>query len=214
VDGQLQYDVRDALAAGCGTLVAVAEHVGRPVGEVDEAVRWCVTHGFVVGWEQPGAVVLQLTPQGWNEVRFRQGLTSAMNAPGGADLTDIVSQISQGWSEGKAMEAQRRQAAQVNVLIGDEERDNATRALSDAYGDGRIDLAELERRSALAVAAATRGDLAAALRDLPLLSAVPSRTPSLVQWMRRLGMARKVVGIAIAVALVGGWVFVVVRSAG
>jgi hypothetical protein len=53
------------------------------------------------------------------------------------------------------------------VRIGTTEREEAIRALSEHLGEGRLDIAEYDQRSALVAAAKTRGDLAAIFDDLP-----------------------------------------------
>lgn len=54
-----------------------------------------------------------------------------------------------------------------NVRIGTTEREEAIRALSEHLGEGRLDIAEYDQRSALVAAAKTRGDLAEIFDDLP-----------------------------------------------
>lgn len=53
------------------------------------------------------------------------------------------------------------------VRIGDAERDGAAAALGEHYSEGRLDRAEFDARLADALAARTRGDLAALFADLP-----------------------------------------------
>lgn len=53
------------------------------------------------------------------------------------------------------------------VRASDEERDAVLGALADALAAGRISSEELEQRSALALQARTRGDLAELMTDLP-----------------------------------------------
>src|SRR4051794_22346254 len=54
-----------------------------------------------------------------------------------------------------------------DVRASDRERDRTSALLSAHWSDGRLDLAELDRRTEAAYAATTRGELAALLRDLP-----------------------------------------------
>lgn len=54
-----------------------------------------------------------------------------------------------------------------DVRASDRERDRTAALLSAHWSDGRLDLAELDRRTEAAYAATTRGELAALLRDLP-----------------------------------------------
>lgn len=64
-----------------------------------------------------------------------------------------------------------------DLRVGDREREQAVGALHDAVGGGYLDLTEFEERSQIVYAAKTRGDLRAALADLPgavqLLAPVP-----------------------------------------
>lgn len=53
------------------------------------------------------------------------------------------------------------------LRIGDAERDRAVAMLQDAYAEGRIDHAELDRRIGSVLAARERGELSSALRGLP-----------------------------------------------
>ena len=53
------------------------------------------------------------------------------------------------------------------LRVGDREREQAVAVLHDAVGGGYLDLAEFEERSQTVYAAKTRGDLRAALADLP-----------------------------------------------
>lgn len=53
------------------------------------------------------------------------------------------------------------------LRVGDRERELAISALHDAVGGGYLDLVEFEDRSVTVYAARTRGDLRAALADLP-----------------------------------------------
>jgi hypothetical protein len=55
----------------------------------------------------------------------------------------------------------------ATVRVGDEEREQAARALGDHYAAGRLDRAEYDERLDQAFSARTRADLAALFRDLP-----------------------------------------------
>ena len=58
------------------------------------------------------------------------------------------------------------------LRVGDREREQAVAVLRDAVGDGYIDLGEFEERSQTVYAAKTRGELRAALADLPTAAAL------------------------------------------
>ncbi len=63
------------------------------------------------------------------------------------------------------------------LRVSDAEREHAVQALNRAVGQGRITLAEFEERMRTAVAARTRGELDAVLRDLPE-AALPPLLPA------------------------------------
>ena len=63
--------------------------------------------------------------------------------------------------------------AQVQVRVGDAERESAVAALGEHFGAGRLTLEEYDQRSSHAFAARTTGDLARLFGDLPLLPPPP-----------------------------------------
>ncbi|MET0864012.1 MAG: DUF1707 domain-containing protein [Nakamurella sp.] len=58
------------------------------------------------------------------------------------------------------------------LRVGNREREQAVALLHDAVGGGYLDLQEFEERSKTVYAAKTRGDLRAALNDLPTAAAL------------------------------------------
>src|SRR5215203_5275599 len=58
------------------------------------------------------------------------------------------------------------------MRVGDREREQAVAVLHDAVGGGYLDLQEFEERSQTVYAAKTRGQLRAALADLPIAAAL------------------------------------------
>ena len=58
------------------------------------------------------------------------------------------------------------------LRVGDREREQAVALLHEAVGGGYLDLQEFEARSQTVYAAKTRGDLRAALQDLPTAAAL------------------------------------------
>lgn len=58
------------------------------------------------------------------------------------------------------------------LRVGDREREQAVAVLHEAVGGGYLDLGEFEQRSQTVYAAKTRGDLRAALADLPTAAAI------------------------------------------
>jgi hypothetical protein len=63
------------------------------------------------------------------------------------------------------------------MLLGDADRELLYETLKRHAAEGRLDVAELERRVALVAEAQTREEAAAALADLPPLAGVPVRAP-------------------------------------
>lgn len=61
----------------------------------------------------------------------------------------------------------RRVSPDDHLRVGDVERQEALTVINQSYGEGRIDLQEMERRTAHAAAAVTRGDLQSATSGLP-----------------------------------------------
>ena len=83
------------------------------------------------------------------------------------------------------------------LLVSDAERDRAVARLRDASADGRLTLDELAHRTAAALAARTRGDLAHVVADLPALQ--QERAPA------REERPKLVVGIFAPVRRRGRW---------
>jgi len=71
-----------------------------------------------------------------------------------------------------------------SLRVSDAERDVTLRTLGDHAAVGRLTLDELEERSGRALAAKTRGELAALTSDLPAGAAQPSGSPALARGAR------------------------------
>ncbi|MBW8482289.1 DUF1707 SHOCT-like domain-containing protein [Actinomadura parmotrematis] len=69
-------------------------------------------------------------------------------------------------------------ASQDDLRIGDAERDAVATALHDHFAQGRLDQAELDERLDAVLAAKTRRDLAAVVRDLPAPTGLPEPEPA------------------------------------
>ena len=65
-----------------------------------------------------------------------------------------------------------------SLRVSDAERDVTLRTLGDHAAVGRLTLDELEERSGRALAAKTRGELAALITDLPAGGAQPGGSPA------------------------------------
>jgi hypothetical protein len=63
------------------------------------------------------------------------------------------------------------------MLLGDADRELIYETLKRHAAEGRLDVAELERRVGLVAEAQTREQAAAVLADLPALAAIPEPTP-------------------------------------
>jgi len=63
------------------------------------------------------------------------------------------------------------------MLMGDADREVLYEALTRHAAEGRLDVAELERRVALVAEAQTREEAAAAMDDLPPLAGAPEAAP-------------------------------------
>jgi Domain of unknown function (DUF1707) len=70
----------------------------------------------------------------------------------------------------------RNPARDMNMRIGDAERQQVADALSTHYAEGRLDVNEFNERMSQAMAAKTRADLAGLLTDLP--SSAPGALPA------------------------------------
>src|SRR6201997_1080043 len=102
----------------------------------------------------------------------------------------------------------------ASLRVSDAERDQTLRTLGDHAAVGRLTLDELEERSSRALAARTRGELAALTGDLPQEAGQDRPAPTLpkkpVRWMvaimsgsHRRGRFRAV-GSINAIAIMGG----------
>jgi hypothetical protein len=102
-----------------------------------------------------------------------------------------------------------------SLRVSDAERDATVKTLGDHAAVGRLTLDELEDRASQALAAKTRGDLAALTSDLPAeaapqVGAAPARVRKPVRWMVAImsGSYRRgrfrAVGSINAVAIMGG----------
>jgi hypothetical protein len=71
----------------------------------------------------------------------------------------------------------------AEMRVSDQDRDGAVELLSEHAAVGRLTLDELEERVSAALAARTRGELDALMRDLPEKAEVPPGRRKAVRWM-------------------------------
>ena len=102
------------------------------------------------------------------ETFFQMRMSSGAAEPGWRELGGMVAGA---WGATQAAKPAKTQQSDGEMLVGDVEREAALSGLSGAYGDGRLDQAELDRRTDLVLHARTRGDLDAAFEDIPKTAA-------------------------------------------
>lgn len=105
-----------------------------------------------------------------------------------------------------APDPHRRRAA---VRVSDADRDAAAGVLRDFYGEGRLDLTELQNRLALALVARMTSDLDALFVDLPAAVPLPVPREGRRSHRRRELVAAVAAGVALTAA---GWVITTVRA--
>lgn len=168
--------VQEQVARGHHTVEALCAAVGAAEPQVAEALAWAVSQGLLSRSARPDGERFELTPQGAASLAFQQSVQRATGPDGGVDLGEVAGDLAR--AEESAASARREQQArdEAHLLVGPPERDAAVSLLEDHYARGTFDLAELERRTSLAMAARTRGDIAAATADLA--SAAPAQGPA------------------------------------
>jgi hypothetical protein len=107
----------------------------------------------------------------WTQTSF----TRTRNDSTAAELgwREISGMVAEAWDAtqsaraAKSAKSAELERTDQEMLVGDVEREAALSGLSQAYGDGRLTQAELDRRTDLVLHARTRGDLDVAYDDLP-----------------------------------------------
>ncbi len=94
----------------------------------------------------------------------------------------IRGQVHDAWP---ALTTWQTQLTKGNVRIGDAERDEAIRALSEHFAAGRLDREEYDDRADVALTARTWSDLMPLFRDLPQPVAAPRPAASVPVPVRR-----------------------------
>jgi hypothetical protein len=162
----VEITVLDALARGVDTVPALAQAVGESVQAVDAAVTWAVGKGFAARMQLMQGEHITITESGLASVANQRALEAAIRPDGSVDVAALSRQTAAAWQAAQQGRAAALADSQEHVLVDDAEREAAAASLREHYAEGAVDLAELERRVALALAAKTRGDLRTALADL------------------------------------------------
>ncbi|MFB6725506.1 DUF1707 domain-containing protein [Kribbella sp. NPDC056345] len=140
----------------------LVRRTGAPPNDVQAALDKLIAETFVVRVEQDDLPAeYELTEGGVGRLKlvreFAESPMSAMGKVLGAAATEAV-------------QRRRRPAAVVRssrMLLSDSDREVCSTALAEQFGAGRIDIAELQRRTDLLYAATTRRDLGAVFEGLP-----------------------------------------------
>jgi hypothetical protein len=177
----LELQVLDALATGADTLTELAAATGAVEPEVEAALRWATGEGLALAVQLPQAHHFQLTPRGQYVVGVRQQTAGVVGPQGHIDLGRVSYGLGRAWASAQHGQQEQVESANAGLLVGDPEREWAVTTLSAAYAAGRLDAAELDRRSQLALTAQTRGELASAVDDVaerrpPVMGAPPEMT--------------------------------------
>jgi len=100
-------------------------------------------------------------------------------------------------------------ASRITVV----ERERALEQLSHHLGTGQLSLGEFDERSAIAVAATTKGQLAELFADLPGITprARPDRTGDRRRWLPTVAASISIVAVILAVAT-GHWLWLLAGS--
>ncbi len=176
----VEITVLDALARGMHMVPDLVSAVGEPAQAVDAAVTWAVGQGLATRMVLTQGEHITLTESGLASVALQRRLESAIGPDGEIDIAALTRHTGAAWQAAREGQAAELARSRAHVLVADAEREAAVASLQDHYTQGAIDLADFERRTALALAAHTRGDLLQATADLqavPLTSgpALPPR---------------------------------------
>jgi hypothetical protein len=141
---------------------------------------------------------------GMTSATVQNSLASAVRPDGHLDMTAVGRDLGSLWQGAQEARSAELARSQARTLADDADRERTVALLEDHYSRGTFDLAELERRTAAALAAKTLGELAVLTTDL----AAPAPPESgLVRTARSVSTVAKV---ARAVILVGFVVLVIV----
>ncbi|QNN53718.1 DUF1707 SHOCT-like domain-containing protein [Nocardioides mesophilus] len=162
----LEIAVLDELASGAHDVAELSAATASPPDEVERVLVWGVGQGLVNRMPLMEGEYVVLTEKGLSTVAFQRRLVSAYGPKGEIDLAGLSRDFGASWQamrEGQTAELQRSQA---HLVVDHAEREAASTSLREHYAEGAIDLAELERRTAIVLSARTRGELRPAVDDL------------------------------------------------
>jgi uncharacterized protein DUF1707 len=200
----LEQRVVQALSAGPTTATALGAALGADPAELARALDELVRGRLVGRSSGVAAESFALTPAGMTSAAVQNSVASAIGPNGHLDMAAVGRDVGSLWQAAQEARSAELARSQAGTLADDADRERTVALLEDHYSRGTFDLAELERRTAAALGARTRGELAGLTEDLA--AAVPPES-GVVRAVRTVSTAAKV---ARAVILVGFAVLIVV----
>ncbi|MFI5729944.1 DUF1707 domain-containing protein [Kribbella sp. NPDC051587] len=144
------------------TEAELVRRTGAPANDVQAVLDELVAETFVDRLEQDGlATEYELTEAGLGRLKLVRELA-------GSPMSVMLQVL--GPAAMEAVQGRRSPAAKVRKSrqrLSNDERAACSTALAEQFGFGRIDIAELHRRTDLLLAATTRNDLGAVFEGLP-----------------------------------------------
>jgi len=162
----LEIVVLDRVASGASTPAAVTAATGADPASVEAALTWAVDQGFLTRMSLRDGDYLTLTESGLASVAWQRRLLTVIGEDGEIDLAGLSRDYGAAHQAMQAGQYAALERSQAHLLADDAEREAAAARLGEHFAQGAFDQAELERRTALALSARTRGDLQAALESL------------------------------------------------
>jgi hypothetical protein len=200
----LQQRVVQTLSAGPSTATALTTSLGADPVELARALDELVRGRLVARSSGAAAETFALTPAGMTSAALQNSVASAIGPDGHLDMAAVGRDVGSLWQAAQEARSAELAHSQAGTLADDADRERTVTLLEDHYSRGTFDLAQLERRTAAALAARTHGDLAGLTRDL----AAPAQAESSV--VRAVRTVSTVAKVARAVILVGFAVLIVV----
>ncbi|PVG81103.1 hypothetical protein DDE18_20045 [Nocardioides gansuensis] len=204
-----------ALTTGADSVVEL--HVALQVSQaaVLEALETLMAAGLVVRTGDDPLAGYRLTPAGsdgaggrsapvtvfGSNATFSFTVQSTRDEPQ-PDLAQLGDMVGKAWKATRVSRELERAEREKGLLVGDVERESALSMLAQAFGEGRLDQAEHDRRLDLALHAETRGELDRAVEGLHLPTAASTGTParSAIWFLVALALPVLVVGLLVLTA--------------